>query len=82
MLYLGTVLEEINQSKASEVTLSSAVESKGEVDSFFKTATDFGGTILPISQRNMIGDIQDILKILMDVFGKPERLNKPIKKYR
>ena len=51
VLYLRSELEEFNQSnsdeKSSKVILSCAVESKVEVDSILKTATEFGGTILP-----------------------------------
>ena len=51
VLYLRSELEEFNQSnsieKSSEVILSCAVESKEEVDSSLKTATEFGGTTLP-----------------------------------
>ncbi|MFP7300482.1 VOC family protein [Neobacillus niacini] len=51
VLYLRTELEEFNQSnpleKSSNVILSCAVESKKEVDSILKTATEYGGTILP-----------------------------------
>lgn len=51
VLSLRSELEEFNQSnsveKSSEVILSSAVESKEEVDSILKTATEFGGSILP-----------------------------------
>ncbi|MDQ0185701.1 VOC family protein [Cytobacillus kochii] len=51
VLYLRTELEEFNQSnsveKSSKVILSHAAESKEEVDSILKTATEFGGSLLP-----------------------------------
>lgn len=50
VLYLRTELKEFHSNsteKSSEVILSSAVESRAEVESILKTATEFGGTILP-----------------------------------
>ena len=50
-IYLRSELEEFNQfnsvEKSSGVILSHAAESKEEVDSILKIATEFGGTLLP-----------------------------------